>query len=104
MLEISLCVLSDEVVCKSDVRVGRPVVLTTDCTPIMVSSSLVVVEAFLQAALRFPNVPKSMVESTGTVRISLSQIWAKSIFSYMNDSSSSEPNSASLYLRPSIRV
>jgi len=79
MLEISLCVPSNEVVCKPDVRVGRPMVLTTDGTSIMVSSFFMVEEAFLQEALRFPDVSKTVVESTSTARISLDQICAKSM-------------------------
>jgi len=78
MLEISFCVLSNEVVRKPDIRVGSSVVLTTDCTSIMISSFLMVEEAFLQEALRFPDVSKTVVESTSTIGISLDQLYVKS--------------------------
>lgn len=47
MLQVVLCVLPNEVVCKSDIRVRCPVVLSTNSPPIVVSSLFVVLEAFV---------------------------------------------------------
>ena len=68
MLEIVFCLLACEVVRKPDVRIGCSVVLTTDCPSIVVSSLLVIVEAFLREALRFFDVAKAVIEPPSAIR------------------------------------
>jgi hypothetical protein len=71
MLQVVLCVLANEVVCKSDIRVRCPVVLSTNSPPIVVSGLFVILETFVKETLRCFDIPKTVVESAGAVTVSL---------------------------------